>query len=69
MLAITTGGASATLPDPPQRIRPDVDACLASLWPVLLAASNAADGPDPESAAQHLRAAGELLLAAADRIR
>ncbi len=61
MLALTTGGASAVLPDPPTRPL-DVSRCLASLWPLLLAASNAADGPSPETAVTHLRAAAELLL-------
>jgi hypothetical protein len=42
-----------------------VSATLAALWPHLLAASEAADGPDPATAAPHLRAAGEFLVAQA----
>ena len=49
--------------------REAVTRCLSSLWPILLAASTAADGPEPEAAAHHLRVAAELLLAVAGSIR
>ena len=45
-----------------------VNRTLRLLWPLLLDASNAADGPDPAAAAPAMRKAAELLLAAASRL-
>jgi hypothetical protein len=67
MLDLATAGASAVLPDPSD-VGDDVTRCMADLWPLLLAASNAADGPAPREAAPHLRAAAELLRRTATRI-
>ncbi len=48
--------------------RREVSRCLASLWKQLLAASESSDGPTPESAAPHLRAAADLLSSTAARL-
>lgn len=62
------GGRAASDPGDPDASS-TVDACLARLWPLLLAASEAADGPRPAGAAPPLRAAGAILLATAARLR
>ncbi len=50
------------------RARAEVVRCLSALWPLLMEASNAIDGPRPSSAERHLRAAAGRLLASADQL-
>jgi hypothetical protein len=65
----STGGSSVVpLDPPPPDPRLAVNRCLTALWPLLLAASAAADGPAPRSAATHLRAAARLLATVAGRL-
>lgn len=66
MLAMTLGGPSRSRS--PEDAQDEVSRCMAQLWPLLLAASDAADGPDPTAAASSLRRAADLLRAAAKRI-
>jgi hypothetical protein len=51
-----------------EEARKEVNAGLAALWPLLLDASKAADGPNPGAAARPLRAGAVRLLDAAERL-
>jgi hypothetical protein len=51
----------ASEPSEPENIRRKVAAALAAVGPLLLQASNAADGPDPSKALAPLHAAGRIL--------
>jgi hypothetical protein len=66
MPATARGALRVSTPPNTEDARREVNACLAELWPLLLAVSEAADGPDPRAAAGPLRSAARRLVATAD---